>query len=59
MNDTLADAKAPAGEIRTKLTELRMAREKGLRELSKTRDDLRALLTTKQESFLVLIGLLD
>jgi len=46
-------------QIRRKLTALRAAREKVRQELDKAREDLRALLSVRQEAQLVLMGLLD
>ena len=46
-------------EIKQKLTALRQAREKVKQELAKAQQELRGLLTARQEAQLVLMGLLD
>jgi hypothetical protein len=46
-------------EIKSKLTALRMARDKADQELAKARQSLRQLMTLRQEAELVLSGLLD
>ena len=57
---TLLDNKdAKADDIKAALTALRQAREQAKSELVKAQDDLRGLLTVKQESELVMAGLLE
>jgi len=48
-----------ANEIKSRLTALRMARDKADQELATARKDLRQLMTLRQEAELVLSGLLD
>jgi hypothetical protein len=52
------DAKAPADEIKTKLAKVREARKDKEAKLEKAQDDLRKVLTTRQEASAVLAGLL-
>jgi Spy/CpxP family protein refolding chaperone len=53
------DAKAPAAEIKSKLAKLRELRKQKQAELVKAQDDLRNVLTPRQEAIAALIGLLD
>jgi hypothetical protein len=53
------DAKAPAAEIKSKLAKLQEARQKKQASLLKAQDDLRKVLTQRQEAIAVLMGLLD
>lgn len=48
-----------AGQIKEKLTALRDAREKAHQELVQAQNDLKPLLSVKQEAVLVMDGLLD
>ncbi len=49
----------PADEIKTKLQALRDSRKKAAAELETAREDLKKVLTLKQEATLVMIGVLD
>ena len=55
----LENKDAKADDIKAALTSLRQAREQAKAELAKAQDDLRSLLTVKQESELVMDGLLE
>ena len=59
LRETLDNEDATADDIAKKLTALREAREKVKQELAVAQDDLRQLLTARQEAQLVLMGLLD
>ena len=50
--------KAPASEIKAKLAALRDARKKKEAELEKAQDELRQLLSARQEAVAVTLGLL-
>ena len=52
------DAKAPADEIKAKLAKYRDSRKEKEAKLEKAQDDLRKVLTTRQEAVAVLAGLL-
>lgn len=53
------DAKAPVAEIKSKLAKLQELRKQKQAELIKAQDDLRKVLTPRQEAISVLLGLLD
>lgn len=59
LRETLDNEGATAADIKAKLTALRAAREKARQELAKAQDELRELVTQRQEALLVLQGLLD
>jgi len=59
LREVLRDEEAKAEAIKAKLTALRAAKEKARRELAAARQDLRQLMTLRQEAHLVLRGLLD
>jgi len=59
LRQMLANKDAPADQIKAKLTALRVAQEHSRQELTKARQNLRQLLTLRQEAALVLNGLLD
>jgi len=46
-------------QIKTKATALRVAKERTAQELGKARQNLRQVMTLRQEALLVLNGLLD
>ena len=52
------DNKAPASEVKAKLADLRAARKKKEAELEKAQNDLREILSTRQEAVAVMLGLL-
>jgi hypothetical protein len=52
------DNKASASEIKAKLTELRAARKTKEAELEKAQDNLREILSARQEAVAVTLGLL-
>ena len=53
------DAKAPSAEIKEKLAKLREFRKQKQAELAKAQDDLRKVLSQRQEAIVVLAGLLE
>jgi Spy/CpxP family protein refolding chaperone len=53
------DNKSPASEIKAKLAKLQELRKQKQAELVKAQDDLRKLLTPRQEAIASLMGLLD
>jgi flagellar motor switch/type III secretory pathway protein FliN len=59
LNTVLENPSASAEQIKQRLTALRAAREKARTELATARQDLRQLLTMRQEAILVLDGTLD
>jgi hypothetical protein len=59
LRQMLPNKDAPADQIKAKLTALRAAQEQSRQELTKARQNLRQLLTLRQEAALVLNGLLD
>jgi hypothetical protein len=52
------DAKATSAELKAKLTQLREARKKKEADLEKAREDLRQILSIRQEAIAVTFGLL-
>jgi hypothetical protein len=52
------DSKAPTSELKTKLTALREARKQKEADLEKAQDELRQILSTRQEAIAVSLGLL-
>jgi Spy/CpxP family protein refolding chaperone len=59
LREVLADKEAKPEEIKAKLTAFRAAKEQARQELVKARQDLRQLMTLRQEAVLVVNGLLD
>ena len=59
LNKVLENKEASAGQIKEKLAALRVARKAQEAEIKKSRDELRAVLTVRQEALLVMMGLLD
>lgn len=59
LHQALNDKAAPPEQIRAKLTALRSAQLAAAQELTKARQDLRQIMTLRQEATLVLNGLLD
>jgi hypothetical protein len=59
LRELLQDQKAPADQIKARLTALRAAKERAVQQLINARQGLRQLLTLRQEAILVLNGLLD
>jgi len=59
LQKVLDSESAKAEEIKAKLTALREAREKAKQDLAKAQQDLKQILTVKQEATLVLGGILD
>jgi Spy/CpxP family protein refolding chaperone len=53
------DSNAPTAQTRTLLAKFREARNDKQAALAKTQDDLRAVLTPRQEAIAMLKGLLD
>lgn len=56
---TLGDQNSTVAQVKEKLTAYRAEREKAREELSKAQEDLRSVLSVKQEAQLVLMGSLD
>ena len=59
LREVLNNRSAPADQIKAKLTAYRVAQEQSRRELTQARQNLRQLLTLRQEAAMVLNGLLD
>ena len=59
LQTTLENTAATPDTIKQQLTQLRAAREKAKQELAKAQQDLRQVLTLRQEATLVLMGMLD
>jgi DNA phosphorothioation-dependent restriction protein DptG len=59
LRELLREEKASADQIKAGLTALRAARERTVQELVKARQNLRQVMTLRQEALLVLNGLLD
>ncbi|OHB76242.1 MAG: hypothetical protein A2Z25_05930 [Planctomycetes bacterium RBG_16_55_9] len=59
LQTTLDNTSATPDQIKQELTKLRAAREKAKQELAKAQQDLRQVLTVRQEATLVLMGMLD
>lgn len=59
LQTTLGNSDATPDEIKAKLTSLRSAKEKAKQELAKARQELRQVLTLRQEAQLVLMGMLE
>ena len=56
---TLQNDNASTNDIKTKLQALREQRKKSEAELAQSRDDLKKVLTLRQEAILVSAGMLD
>jgi hypothetical protein len=56
---TALEDKLPDAEIKSRLERLRLARKQAEARLEQARDDLRAVLTVRQEAVAVLVGLLQ
>ena len=59
LQTTLENTSATPDTIKQQLTQLRAAKEKAKQDLAKAQQDLRQVLTLRQEAILVLMGLLD
>jgi len=59
LRELLRNEGVPADQIKTKLAALRAAKEKVAQQLATVKQDLRQLMTLRQEAELVLSGLLD
>ncbi len=59
LQEALSQDSAPADQVQQKLTAYRAAREEALQELDKAQQELREVLTVRQEAQLVLMGILD
>ena len=59
LRTALESEDTPVSEIKAKLKALRDARKKSEDALKKAREELREVLTTRQEARLVLFGILD
>ncbi len=59
LQDCVASKETPPDEVKAKLTALREARAKSQAELSKAQEQVRELLTARQEAVLVMAGMLN
>ena len=59
LQTTLEDTSASPDKIKQQITQLRAARETAKQELAKAQQDLRQVLTLRQEATLVLMGMLN
>lgn len=59
LRTTLEDTSATPDTIKQQLTQLRQAKEKAKQDLAKAQQDLRQVLTLRQEAVLVLMGMLN
>jgi hypothetical protein len=59
LRTTLENQSATAEEIKTQLTNVRQTREKARQELAVAQQDLKKILTVRQEAILVSMGQLD
>jgi hypothetical protein len=59
LQQTLENADANAAQSKSPLTALREAREKAKQELAKAQQELREVLSVRQEAQLVMMGMLD
>jgi len=59
LQTTLEDTAATPDQIKTQLTALRAAKEKAKQELAAAQQELRKVVTVRQEAQLVLMGMLD
>jgi hypothetical protein len=59
LNATLFDQSAASADVRAKVTAIREARAKARRELAQRQEDLRQLLTYRQEAVLIIMGVLE
>jgi hypothetical protein len=56
---TALDSNAPKDQVKTALENLRAARQRQKDELAKAQNELREMLTLRQEATLVSLGILD
>ena len=59
LQDSLASKETSADEVKSKLTALREARAKSQADLARAQDQVRELLTARQEAVLVMAGMLN
>jgi hypothetical protein len=59
LRETLDNKDASADDIKTKLADLRDAKAKAKEDLTKAQDDLKSVLTQRQEATLVMMGMLE
>lgn len=59
LRETLDNKDAKPDDIKAKLAAFRDARDKARADLAKAQEDLRGLLTVRQESVMVMMGMLD
>jgi hypothetical protein len=59
LQTTLQNKDTPPDELKQKLSELRQARTKAKADLGKAQEELREIVTVRQESVLVTIGILE
>jgi hypothetical protein len=59
LSATLFNESAPASDVRMKVAAIREARAKAHRDLNTAQEDLRQLLTYRQEAVLIIMGILE
>lgn len=59
MSDLLQNKDTPNGVLKSKLTELRLAKKQAKDELTRAQEELRQLCTVRQEAALVMMGVLE
>jgi hypothetical protein len=59
LSKALESPNTPASELKQRLADVRAAREKAEAELKKSREELRQVLSVRQEANLVLMGIMD
>jgi hypothetical protein len=55
----VANQQVPVGEVRSRIAAIRQARAKARADLAKAQEELRELLTVRQEAVLIVVGVLD
>jgi hypothetical protein len=55
----VADQQVPVGDVRARIAAIRQARAKARGELAKAQEELRELLTVRQEAVLIVVGVLE
>jgi hypothetical protein len=55
----VADQQVPVGEVRDRIAAIRQARAKARADLTKAQEELRELLTVRQEAVLIVVGVLE
>ena len=55
----VGDQQVPVGEVRARIAAIRQARAKARADLAKAQEELRELLTVRQEAVLIVVGVLE